>query len=157
MRKFLLVSAAAAGLMVAALAPNAWAASDATPWLPSAAQMQALQQHQSVLLDAHLAGMKAGLKLTDEQAAKWPAFETAIRDAAKARADRSLQARERVGAATPPNPLERMSMMADHLDKNATELRAVADAGRPLYDSLSDTQKHDFGPLMREFKAKRNL
>lgn len=156
MRKFLLVSAAVAGLTAAAFAPSALAAS-ATPSLPTAAQMQVIQQRQSVLLEAHLVGMKAGLKLTADQATKWPAFEAAIRDAAKGRADRSLQARERMTQATPPTPLERMSLSADHLDKHATELRAVAQAGQPLFDSLSEAQKHDFGPLMREFKPKRNM
>ena len=33
------------------------------------------------MLDAHLAGLKAGLKLTAEQEKNWPAFETAIREA----------------------------------------------------------------------------
>jgi hypothetical protein len=47
--------------------------------------------------------------------------------------------------------------MADHLDHNASELRAVASAGKPLYDSLDDTQKRKFGPLMQEFKPKKHL
>jgi len=151
MRKFLLVSAAVAGLTAATLAPYALAA-PATPSLPTAAEMQTIQQRQAVLLDAHLAGMKAGLKLTADQALKWPPFEAAIRDAAKARSARALEARERMSGASPPSPLERMSLTADHLDKHATELRAVVEAGKPLYDSLSDAQKRDFGPLMREFK-----
>jgi len=157
MRKFLLVSAAVAGLTAASFAPFALAASGDAPKLPSAAEIQTIQQRQSVLLDAHLADMKAGLKLTADQTTKWPPFETAIRDAAKARAGRALEARERMSAASPPSPLERMSFTADHLDKHATELRAVVEAARPLYDSLTDAQKHDFGPLLREFKPKRSM
>jgi hypothetical protein len=56
-----------------------------------------------------------------------------------------------------PSPIDRMSMMADHIEKTAAELRKVAEAGKPLYDSLTDTQKKEFGPLMREFKPRKRL
>jgi hypothetical protein len=52
-----------------------------------------MQERQFVLLDAHLAGMKVGLKLNEQQAKIWPAFESAVRGAAKARSDRWTQAR----------------------------------------------------------------
>jgi hypothetical protein len=52
-----------------------------------------MQERQFVLLDAHLAGMKAGLKLNEQQAKNWPAFESAVRGAAKVRSDRWTQAR----------------------------------------------------------------
>jgi hypothetical protein len=45
--------------------------------------------------------------------------------------------------------------MADHIEKSATDLRKVIDASKPLYASLDDSQKRDFGPLMREFKPNR--
>jgi hypothetical protein len=45
-----------------------------------------------------------------------------------------------------------MSIMADHLEKSATELRKVVAAAAPLYGSLDETQRRDFGPLMREFR-----
>jgi hypothetical protein len=97
--------------------------------------------------------MKAGLKLNDEQAKTWPAFESAIRDAAKSRSDRWTQARERMAQpGERPSPIERMTIMADHIEKSASELRKVIDASKPLYASLDDAQKRDFGPLMREFK-----
>ena len=88
MRKLLLASAAIAGLAGSTFAPNAFAASSADNAVPSAAEIQRIQERQSVLLDAHLAGMKAALNLNAEQAKNWPAFESAIRDAAKARWDR---------------------------------------------------------------------
>ena len=37
------------------------------------------------MLEAHFAGLKAGLNLTAEQQKNWPAFEAAIREAARAR------------------------------------------------------------------------
>jgi len=133
-------------------APNAFAASGANAALPSAAEIQRIQERQSVLLDAHLAGMKAALKLNEEQAKNWPAFESAIRDAAKARADRWTQARERMAQGERPSPIERMTLMADHIEKTAADLRKVIDASKPLYAGLDDAQKRDFGSLMREFK-----
>jgi LTXXQ motif family protein len=157
MRKRLIAPLVIACLAGSFMAQSALAAPSYDKSVPSVAEIQKIQHRQSVLLDAHLASMKAGLKLNDDQAKNWPAFESAIRDAAKARADRWLQARERMGNAAPPSTLDRISMMADHLEKNAAELRKVADAGKPLYDSLSDAQKHDFGPLMRTFKPKQKL
>jgi zinc resistance-associated protein len=119
--------------------------------------MQAIQHQRSVQLDAHLVGMKAGLKLNDEQAKKWPPFEAAIRDAANARAERWGQVRDRMGTGARPSSIERMSIMADHLEKNAAELRKVVEASKPLYDDLTDAQKRDSGPLMRDFNPKQRL
>jgi zinc resistance-associated protein len=150
MRKFLLASVAVAGLATSAFAPNAFAApADA----PDMAQMQRTQERHALMLGAHLAAMKAGLKLTAEQEKNWPAFEAAIREAEKARADRWRQARERMASGDRPSPIERMTIMSEHLQKTAAQLQMVADAAKPLYDSLSDAQKRDFGPLMRDFKV----
>ena len=38
--------------------------------------------------------------------------------------------------------------MADHLAKASTEIKAIAAAAKPLYDSLDDGQRRHFGPLM---------
>ena len=124
---------------------------------PSIAEVQRIQQEGSALLEAHLAEMKTGLSLTEAQAIYWPAFETAIREAAKARNARWLEARKRMSVGERPSPIDRISIMADHIEKTAGELREVVDAGKPLYDSLSDAQKSEFGPLMREFKARKQL
>jgi hypothetical protein len=157
MRKLLLASATIAGLAASTFALNAFAASGPDTGLPSAAEIQRSQERQSVLLDAHLAGMKAGLKLHEEQAKNWPAFESAIRDAAKARSERWIQARQRMAQGERPSPIERMTIMADHIEKSAADLRKVIDASKPLYASLDETQKRDFGPLMREFKPTHRL
>ena len=68
MRKLVFASAVIGGLIGSTFAPDAFAASGAYPALPSAVEIQRMQERQSVLLDAHLAGMKAGLKLNEEQA-----------------------------------------------------------------------------------------
>lgn len=100
-----------------AFAP-AVASSVANSGVPSAAEIQRIQERQSVLLEAHLAGPKEGLKVNDEQARNWPAFESAIRDAARARSDRWTQARDRMAQSERPSPIERMTIMADHIEKN---------------------------------------
>jgi LTXXQ motif family protein len=102
------------------------------PTAASAAELQRMQESQSVLIDAHLADMKAGLKLTEEQAKNWAAFESAVHDAAKGKADRWRQARELVERGERPSPSERMSTMADHLEKSGAELKAVVDAAKPV-------------------------
>jgi hypothetical protein len=51
-----------------------------------------------------------------------------------------------------PSPIERLSIVADHLEKSAAELRKVVGAATPLYASLNEAQMSDFGPLMRQFK-----
>ena len=154
MRRLLFASVAIAGLAGSTFALNALAAPGDQANAPNAAMMQRLQERQAVMLDAHLATMKAGLKLTDEQAKNWPAFESAIRDAEKARQDRWLQARDRMSQGEPPSPIERMTMMSGHLQKMGEQLKVVADAAKPLYDGLTDAQKRDFAPLMREFKLR---
>jgi hypothetical protein len=47
-----------------------------------------------------------------------------------------------------PSAIERMNTMADHLAKASTEIKAIANAAKPLYDSLDDGQRRHFGPLM---------
>ena len=148
MRKSLLAAAAIVGLASSTFALNAFAAA------PDLTQLQLVQERHAVMLDAHLAAMKAGLKLTADQEKNWPAFETAIRDAEKARAERWRQARERMSGGEQPSPIERMTMMGEHLKKMGEQLQIVADASKPLYDSLTDEQKRAFGPLMREFRLR---
>jgi hypothetical protein len=152
MRKLLFASAAIVGLASSTFASNANPASGSEPIAPSAAQIQQMQDRESVLLNSHLAGMKAGLKLNEDQAKTWPAFEAAIRETAKARWDRTREALDRVTKAERPSPVERMTIMADHLEKSAADLRKVVAASAPLYASLDETQRRDFGPLMRQFK-----
>lgn len=148
MRKFVLASVAIAGLAISTFNLDALAAT------PDLTEIQRMQERHALLLDAHLAAMKAGLELTAEQEKNWPAFETAIRDAEKARADRWRQARERVSQGEKPSPIERMTIMSEHLQKSAAQLQLVAEAAKPLYESLSDKQKRDFGVLMREFRPR---
>ncbi len=53
-------------------------------------------EDRAAYLDARIAALKAGLELTPDQAKNWPAFEQALREMAKLRAERraAREARE---------------------------------------------------------------
>jgi zinc resistance-associated protein len=114
--------------------------------------------------DAHIAALKAGLKLTPDQEKNWPAVETAIRDLAKDRADRMKARMERMAAlrearrgadnaqpAAQPGPdaIARLREGADAMTTRAANLKKLADAAEPLYKSLDDGQKRRFAVLLR--------
>src|SRR5580704_2791483 len=105
MRKLLLVSIALTGLAGSPLVLSASAGADDAPAAPDSARMQRMMDDQAVMLDAHLAGMKAGLKLTADQEKNWPAFEAAVREAAKARAESRRQMDEHMGDGERPSPI----------------------------------------------------
>jgi len=112
--------------------------------------------------DARIAGLKAGLKLTAEQEKNWPAVEAAIRDLAKARADRTKEREARREARrggdnaqnaqqqpARPDAIARLRQGADAMTTRAAALKKLADAADPLYKSLDDGQKRRFGTLLR--------
>jgi hypothetical protein len=105
-------------------------------------------EDKAALTDAHIAALKAGLKLTPAQEKNWPGLESALRDAAKARAARmaewhqkSKEGHER------PSLIEGLQEKAKALATRAEEMNKIADAAKPLYDSLDDGQKRRFGML----------
>jgi hypothetical protein len=77
-----------------------------------------------------IAALKAGLELTAEQEKNWPAVEAAIRDMAKARADRVVA---RANEQPPSDPVEDLHRRAERLGTVATGLKKLADAEEPLY------------------------
>lgn len=116
--------------------------------------------------DARIAALKAGLELTPDQQRNWPAFEQALRDVAQLRLQRiaARQARAQGGAAqqsttpqqgaTPQTPsqngpFDRLERRADAMAKRSAALKKLADAGGPLYASLTDAQKERFHTLAR--------
>ncbi len=145
MKKLILSAIAAAALASTALPlPTFAAAGDANP--PGVERMMA---NQSLMLDAKLAGMKTVLKLTPDQEKLWPAFETAVRDGEKMRMEMMSGMREMMKSGEAVSPIDMMTKMSDHLSKASQALKQVADAAKPLYDSLNAEQKTEFGPLLR--------
>jgi len=108
---------------------------------------------RAALLDAHLAGLSAGLKLGADQQKNWPAFETAVRAVAKDRADRLRQMRKsrEDDEDEQPSLIDRMRRLSDRLAQRSLEVKTIADAAGPLYASLDDGQKRVFDALFREF------
>jgi zinc resistance-associated protein len=101
--------------------------------------------------DARIAALKAGLELTPDQTKNWPAFEAALRNMVQLRVQRmqAHQAAQQAQTQTPTSPFDRMSRRADAMAKRGAALKQIADAGSPLYQSLTDTQKTRFTMLGR--------
>ena len=102
-------------------------------------------EDRAAFLDARLAALHAGLRLTPEQEKAWPAFEQAYRDLAATRGDRAFGPR----AEQPSDPVQRAQRNADALAARSTALKRYADAMAPLFQSLDDNQKRRFGILSR--------
>jgi zinc resistance-associated protein len=110
---------------------------------------------RAAFVDARIAALKAGLQLTPDQEKNWPAFEQALRDMAKLRAERiaareaAMQQSQSQSQTPPASPFDRLANRADALSKTSTALKHIADAGAPLYASLNDGQKARFTMLAR--------
>jgi hypothetical protein len=121
-------------------------------WRPSA-------EDAAAFTDARIAALKTGLKLSAEQEKHWPAVEAAIRDLAKARADRIREFADRRAARRearrsdnpPPAPdaIGRLRRGADAMTSRGAALKKLADAAEPLYQTLDEGQKRRFGLLLR--------
>ena len=98
--------------------------------------------------DARIARLKAGLMLTAEQEKNWPPVETALRDAAKRAADR-LVAWRTDREKGDVDAITRLGRVSEALTERAADLKKFADAARPLYDSLDESQKQRFASLVR--------
>jgi zinc resistance-associated protein len=154
-----LIAFAAFGLAI----PSA-VAQGAGPPPPEMQRMQQWAIGHEAMLDAKLAGLKAGLKLTPDQEKLWGPFETAVRAAADMRMEHmeEMMARmhdmragddmEREGGefGQGMSPVGRLDRLASRLNEAGAALKKVADAAKPLYDSLNEEQKHVFGFLSRE-------
>src|SRR5579875_2213611 len=145
LKKLILSAAIVAGVAGSACTLAAHAAADADGARGPSHRMG----ERGFLLDAKLAGMKAALSLNPDQEKLWSPFESAVRDAAKDRREAMRQWRERADDEARPSPIERMNRMSDRLAKASQDLKEIADAAKPLYDSLDDGQKDRFGPLLR--------
>lgn len=105
-------------------------------------------EDMSAFADARIAALKAGLKLSAEQEKLWPPVETALSDLAKKRIERREQFRaERRDREDRPNPIERLRRGADFMSETGADLKRLADAADPLYQSLDDAQKRRFNAL----------
>jgi hypothetical protein len=121
------------------------------------------------LVDARLAGLKAGLKLTADQEKLWAPFETTAREAAKMRIEqmsammdrmqemrdmmqhmRDAKDSQNMGPGKAVSPVERLEAMGRRMSERGAAVLKVADAAKPLYASLDDPQKRMFALLGAE-------
>jgi LTXXQ motif family protein len=100
--------------------------------------------------DARINIVKATLQLTPDQEKYWPAIEDAIRARAKDRQARIASAAARLSEARDRspievlrdrNPVDFLHRRADALAQRAADLKKLADAWQPLYQTLSPDQK----------------
>ena len=107
----------------------------------------------NALTDARIAIINNTLQLTAEQEKYWPAIEEAIRARAKARQTRLESLTTGVADRSPietihnRNPIEFLNRRADALAQRAADLKKLATAWQPLYQTLTPDQKRRMGLL----------
>lgn len=149
MRKQLLAMMSAAMFAAAGLSGTALAEPPATDQPVKAEDHGFSPEDRGAFLDARVAALKAGLKLTPAQEKAWPALEAALREVGKARADRAAEWREKwKDIREHHNVIEGLRLRSQGLATRGAELGKLADAAKPLFDSLDDAQKHRFGVLL---------
>ena len=108
----------------------------------------------NALTDARIAIVKAALQLTPDQERYWPAIEEAIRARAKDRITRieavTTGIAERADRSTMENlrdrnPVEFLNRRADALAQRSADIKKLAAAWQPLYQTLTQDQKRRMG------------
>jgi hypothetical protein len=103
-----------------------------------------------MLTNARINLVKAALQLTPDQEKYWPAVEEAIRTRAEHRAARYAVRATRIGELRDSGPVEALrnrdpiaflQRRADALAQRAADLKKLADAWGPLYQTLTPDQK----------------
>jgi LTXXQ motif family protein len=101
--------------------------------------------------------VKAALQLTPDQMKYWPAVEDAIRTRAQNRQTRITRIVETVGKRSDdsvidtlrnPNPVEFLNRRADALAQRSADLKKLADAWQPLYQTLTPEQNGGWRRLL---------
>jgi hypothetical protein len=125
--------------------------------------------------EARIAILKADLRLSADQAQHWAGLESALNDIAAKRAKRWAASNDlqtgRSSSNAPVAPdtsitedadserdarnarlddIGEMRRKADAYTVQAAELRQIADAAQPLYDTLDDHQRHRLVQFVRE-------
>jgi hypothetical protein len=158
MKKALIVAATAVVLVGgSALAYKAYARYDG--WGHGRYHSRMSADDASAFADARIAALKAGLKLNADQEKLWPPVESALKQLAAKRIERREEFRaqreerraerraDRDEQRPLPNPIERLRKGADRLSETGADLKKLADATEPLYNTLDDAQKRRFNAL----------
>jgi hypothetical protein len=108
-------------------------------------------------VDARIAFLKAGLRLTVDQEKNWPGLQTVLHDYGVGQLKAALQNPERPrrrdrgdrDRSERPSDIALLREMADSLTARGASLKKLADAAEPLYASLDDRQKRDLFRFLR--------
>ena len=106
------------------------------------------------LTDGRIAIVKFSLQMTPDQEKLWPAVEEAIRSRAAGRQARLAEREARIGEfhdrnaieiLRDRNPIDFLRRRADALAQRSAEIRRLAEAWQPLYQTLSPDQRRRLG------------
>jgi hypothetical protein len=116
-------------------------------------------------VDARIAFLKAGLRLTVDQEKNWPDLQTVLHDYGIGQLKAALENPERPrrrdredqDRSVRPNDIALLREMADSLTARGALLKKLADAAQPLYASLDERQKRDLFEFLRtDFELRRH-
>lgn len=146
--------------------PAPQAAAQAGPGQPAAPQQQAAPQQPSAPaperrgrfdaarhVEGRIAYLKTELKITDAQQPQFDKFAAAMRENAQQAAQAAQQLRAQRGQSE--NAADRLATRAHFAALRAQADQRLADAFRPLYDSLSPDQKKTADELMAPHRHHR--
>jgi hypothetical protein len=102
----------------------------------------------SAFVDAHIAALRAGLKLSAEQERLWSSVEDAMRGLARLHLTHMQAMRQSPGTMA-DDPVGLLRGMAGRMSQGADAVRKLADAAAPLYATLDDAQKRRLQVLVR--------
>lgn len=105
-------------------------------------------EDMSAFADAHIAALRAGLRLSAEQEKLWPPVEDALRSLARLHMAHMQVMRQNRGMMR-MDPVGTLRAMADHMSQGADAMRKLADAAAPLYATLDEAQKRRLHVLAR--------
>ena len=143
--RMLAAATTATTLSVSGFAITAAAQTDEQP-----THAELVQRWAEAGIDAQLKGMKTSLRLTADQEKDWAPFESAVKDAEKARVI-ALQKEQSSNL----SPMDRNSAKADRFAQSQADLEKIIEAAKPLYQSLDGAQKHKFIALGRMLVPER--
>ena len=99
------------------------------------------EEASNALIERRLDLVKSALALTPAQVQYWPAVDQAIRARIQARHQRLARLAAQLNDHTQLSPIELMNRRADALSARSAALKNLADAWKPLYESLDPAQK----------------
>lgn len=105
-------------------------------------------EDMNAFIDAHIAAIHAGLKLSADQEKLWPPVEAAIRNLATLHASHMQGMRQARGMMA-SDPVGLLRAMADRMSQGSDAMRKLADAASPLYATLDEAQKRRLQVLVR--------